>query len=77
MAFKLPGLSLGGNKAATTNVDTIIEAGDGAQTGALPFLAGKSASEQLRTLRIPFLIFAVLTAALVIYQIRVSSFGTA
>ena len=77
MAFKLPGLSLGGNKAATTNVDTIIDTSDGAQTSALPFLAGKSASEQLRTLRVPFLIFAVLTAALVIYQIRVSSFGTA
>ena len=44
MAFKLPGLSLG-NKAASTNVDTILEAGDPSQAGALPFLAGKGVSE--------------------------------
>jgi hypothetical protein len=42
MAFKLPGLSRG-NKAASTNVDTILEAGETSQAGALPFLAGKSA----------------------------------
>jgi len=78
MAFKLPGLSLGKTKASSTNVDTIIDSGDGSpRNTTLPFLAGKSASEQLRVLRIPFLIFAVLTAALVLYQIRVSSFGTA
>ncbi|HQA12309.1 methyl-accepting chemotaxis protein, partial [Zoogloea sp.] len=76
MAFKLPGLSLG-NKAASTNVDTILEAGDPSQAGALPFLAGKGVSEQLRLLRIPFIIFAAITVALVLYQIRVSSFGTA
>lgn len=75
MAFKLPGLSLGTSKAADTNSDTIMEAGSGGSS--LPFLAGKSSSEQLRTLRVPFLIFAILTAALVLYQIRVSSFGTA
>ncbi|WP_374264191.1 methyl-accepting chemotaxis protein [Zoogloea sp.] len=78
MAFKLPGFSLGGNKAASTNVDTIIEAGDGTQPGAaLPFLAGKSASEQLRVLRVPFLIFSAITAALVLYQIRDNGIGTA
>ncbi|NML26770.1 methyl-accepting chemotaxis protein [Zoogloea dura] len=78
MAFKLPGLSLGGSKAAASNVDTILDSGDGAPTTApLPFLAGKSAAEQLRLLRIPFLIFAALTIAFVLYQIRVSSFGTA
>ena len=49
MAFKLPGLSLGSSKAASTNVDTIIESGEGASaSAALPFLAGKSAAEQLR-----------------------------
>ncbi len=78
MAFKLPGLSLGSSKAASTNVDTIIESGEGASaSAALPFLAGKSAAEQLRLLRTPFLIVAALTVALVLYQIRVSSFGTA
>lgn len=76
MAFKLPGLSLGSSKAADTNTDTIMDAGGGGGS-SLPFLAGKSPSEQLRTLRVPFLIFAILTAALVLYQIRVSSFGTA
>ena len=78
MAFKLPGLSRDSSKAASTNVDTILEAGDKPQVGStLPFLAGRSASEQLRMLRTPFLILAVLTAALVLYQVRVSSFGTA
>ena len=78
MAFKLPGLSLGGSKAAASNVDTILDSGEGTPTTApLPFLAGKSAAEQLRLLRIPFLIFAALTIAFVLYQIRVSSFGTA
>ena len=78
MAFKLPGLSRDSNKAASTNVDTILEAGDKPPVGsALPFLAGRSASEQLRMLRTPFLILAALTAALVLYQVRVSSFGTA
>ncbi|WP_300438690.1 methyl-accepting chemotaxis protein [Zoogloea sp.] len=78
MAFKLPGLSRDSNKAASTNVDTILEAGDKPQVGStLPFLAGRSASEQLRMLRTPFLILAALTAALVLYQVRVSSFGTA
>ncbi|KAB2968374.1 methyl-accepting chemotaxis protein [Zoogloea sp.] len=78
MAFKLPGLSLGGSKAAASNVDTILDSGDGTTaTAPLPFLAGKSAAEQLRLLRIPFLIFAALTIAFVLYQIRVSSFGTA
>jgi len=78
MAFKLPGLSRDSNKAASTNVDTILEAGDKPPVGStLPFLAGRSASEQLRMLRTPFLILAALTAALVLYQVRVSSFGTA
>ena len=78
MAFKLPGLSRGDSKPASTNVDTILESGEVAQTTApLPFLAGKSAAEQLRVLRIPFLIFAALTIGFVLYQIRVSSFGTA
>ncbi len=78
MAFKLPGLSRGGSKPASTNVDTILESGDVAQaTAPLPFLAGKSAADQLRLLRIPFLIFAALTIGFVLYQIRVSSFGTA
>ncbi len=78
MAFKLPGLSRDSSKAASTNVDTILEAGDKPQVGStLPFLAGRSASEQLRMLRTPFLILAILTAALVLYQVRVSSFGTA
>jgi twitching motility protein PilJ len=78
MAFKLPGLSLGSSKSASTNVDTILESGEGAPaSAALPFLAGKNAAEQLRVLRVPFLIFAVLTGAFVLYQIRVSSFGTA
>jgi len=78
MAFKLPGLSRDSNKAASTNVDTILEVGDKPQVGStLPLLAGRSASEQLRMLRTPFLILAVLTAALVLYQVRVSSFGTA
>ena len=78
MAFKLPGLSLGGSKAAASNVDTILDSGDGrAASAPLPFLAGKSAAEQLRLLRIPFLIFAALTIAFVLYQIRVSTFGTA
>ena len=41
MAFKLPGLSRGGSKPASTNVDTILESGDVAQaTAPLPFLAG-------------------------------------
>ncbi len=78
MAFKLPGLSRDSNKAASTNVDTILEVGDKPQVGStLPLLAGRSASEQLRMLRTPFLILAILTAALVLYQVRVSSFGTA
>ena len=78
MAFKLPGLSRDSNKAASTNVDTILEVGDKPQVGStLPLLAGRSASEQLRILRPPFLILAILTAALVLYQVRVSSFGTA
>ncbi|MDD2988514.1 MAG: methyl-accepting chemotaxis protein [Zoogloea sp.] len=78
MAFKLPGLSRGDSKPASTNVDTILESGEVAQaTAPLPFLAGKSAAEQLRVLRIPFLIFAALTIGFVLYQIRVSSFGTA
>src|SRR5574343_1643868 len=78
MAFKLPGLSLGGSKTAASNVDTILDSGDGTTaTAPLPFLAGKSAAEQLRLLRIPFLIFAALTIAFVLYQIRVSTFGTA
>ena len=78
MAFKLPGLSRGSSKPASTNVDTILESGEVAQTTApLPFLAGKSAADQLRVLRIPFLIFAALTIGFVLYQIRVSSFGTA
>jgi len=78
MAFKLPGLSRGGSKPAPTNVDTILESGETAQaTAPLPFLAGKSAADQLRLLRIPFLIFAALTIGFVLYQIRVSSFGTA
>ncbi|MCK6392631.1 methyl-accepting chemotaxis protein [Zoogloea sp.] len=78
MAFKLPGLSRDGSKPASTNVDTILESGEVAQTTApLPFLAGKSAADQLRILRIPFLIFAALTIGFVLYQIRVSSFGTA
>ncbi|MDD2667166.1 MULTISPECIES: methyl-accepting chemotaxis protein [Zoogloea] len=78
MAFKLPGLSLGSSKSASNNVDTILESGEGAPaSAALPFLAGKNAAEQLRFLRIPFLIFTVLAGAFVLYQIRVSSFGTA
>ncbi|WP_298603422.1 methyl-accepting chemotaxis protein [Zoogloea sp.] len=77
MAFKLPGLSLGSSKAASANVDTIMDSSSGGQEAALPMLRGKSAADQLRVLRLPFLIFAALTTALVLYQIRVSSFGTA
>jgi len=78
MAFKLPGLSLGSSKAASNTVDTIIDSsGGGQEAAALPMLRGKSAADQLRMLRVPFLIFAALTTALVLYQIRVSSFGTA
>jgi twitching motility protein PilJ len=77
MAFKLPGLSLGSSKAASATVDTIMDSSSGGQEAALPILRGKSAADQLRVLRVPFLIFAALTTALVLYQIRVSSFGTA
>ena len=79
MAFKLPGLSLGSSKAASATVDnTIMDSSSGGQeAAALPMLRGKSAADQLRVLRVPFLIFAALTTALVLYQIRVSSFGTA
>ena len=78
MAFKLPGLSRSGSQKASLNADTILESGDPAHaTTSLPFLAGKSAAEQLRLLRIPFLIFAALTIGFVLYQIRVSGFGTA
>ena len=78
MAFNLPGLSRGDGKAASRGADTILESGEGPQVNAaLPFLAGKSAAEQLRLLRTPFLIFAILTIGFVLYQIRVSSFGTA
>ncbi|HRH72449.1 MAG TPA: hypothetical protein PLM62_05125, partial [Zoogloea sp.] len=71
MAFKLPGLSRGGSQKASLNADTILESGDPAHaTTSLPFLAGKSAAEQLRLLRIPFLIFAALTIGFVLYQIR-------
>ncbi|MDD3352132.1 methyl-accepting chemotaxis protein [Zoogloea sp.] len=77
MGFKLPGLSLGGKKNAAANADTIIDSGDiPPPKAALPFLAGKSPSEQLRALRAPFFLFALLTAGFVGYQIQVSSFGT-
>ena len=78
MAFKLPGLSLGGTKAAPLSImGTVADTGVTQDSAALPMLRGKSAAEQLRILRIPFLIFAILTTAMVLYQIRVSSFGTA
>ncbi|MCK6387584.1 MAG: methyl-accepting chemotaxis protein [Zoogloea sp.] len=54
-----------------------MDSSSGGQEAALPMLRGKSAADQLRVLRLPFLIFAALTTALVLYQIRVSSFGTA
>lgn len=78
MAFKLPGLSLGGSKAAPLSImGTVADSGGAQDPAALPMLRGKSAAEQLRILRLPFLIFAILTTAMVLYQIRVSSFGTA
>ncbi len=78
MGFKLPGLSFGSKMATNTGDNTILEASERGEVSAvLPFLAGKSTAEQLRLLRLPFIAFAVLTAVLVIYQIRVSSFGTA
>jgi twitching motility protein PilJ len=78
MAFKLPGLSLGGTKAAPLSImGTVADTGVTQDSAALPMLRGKSAAEQLRILRIPFLIFAILTTAMVLYQIRVSSFGAA
>ncbi|MBP6799731.1 MAG: type IV pili methyl-accepting chemotaxis transducer N-terminal domain-containing protein [Zoogloea sp.] len=79
MAFKLPGLSLGSSKAAPplSIMGVVNESGTTQDPSARPQLRGKSAAEQLRMLRVPFLIFAALTTALVLYQIRVSSFGTA
>ncbi len=64
MAFKLPGLSLGGTKAAPLSImGTVADTGVTQDSAALPMLRGKSAAEQLRILRIPFLIFAILTTA--------------
>lgn len=79
MAFKLPGLSLGSSKAAPplSIMGVVNDSGTTQDPSARPQLRGKSAAEQLRMLRVPFLIFAALTTALVLYQIRVSSFGTA
>lgn len=79
MAFKLPGLSLGSSKAAPplSIMGVVNDSGSEQDPAARPQLRGKSAAEQLRMLRVPFLIFAALTTALVLYQIRVSSFGTA
>ncbi len=80
MVFKLPGLSLGSSKSAANpnTVDVPLQASDeSAAKAALPFLAGKTSAEQLRLLRVPFVVFAALTAGFVLYQIRVSAFGTA
>ena len=74
MVFKLPGLSLGSSKSAANpnTVDVPLQASDeNAAKAALPFLAGKTSAEQLRLLRVPFMVFAALTAGFVLYLFQI------